>query len=197
MQSIRKKNKNSFGFTLIELLIVSALLAVVSLAIYATFNNGIKIWQRINTQLPQEDLDIFLEKFALDLRNTFKFSGFNFLGAKNRLEFITLVNSLRMHKYTVGKVIYFYDPESKIINRSSLDFSQIYQGSEGSIQQLAGNVGFLRFQYYFYDQGEKTYFWLDEWSKEGLPLAVRIELSFVDRGQISGLVKTISIPVSN
>ncbi len=195
MQSIRKKNKH--GFTLIELLIVTALLAVVSLGIYATFNNGIRIWQRINEQAPQEDLNIFLEKFVLELRNTFKFSGFNFLGKENRLEFITFVNSPRMHKNTVGKVIYFYDPESKIINRSSLDFSQIYDNSQGVNQQLVKNVEALRFQYYFYDKEEKEYFWLDEWLKETLPLAVRIELSFVDRGQDSGLVRTISIPVSN
>lgn len=195
MQSIKKRN--NLGFTLIELLIVTALLAVVSLAIYATFNNGIRIWQRINERVFQEELDIFLEQFLLDLRNTFKFSGFNFVGAENRLEFNTLVDSQRMHRDTVGKVIYFYDPQSKIIEKNSLDFSQLYEGSAGIIKQLVGGVESLKFQYYFYDQGTKEYIWFDEWSREGLPLAVRVQLNFVEGQRQSGFVKTISIPVSN
>ncbi|MDD5466093.1 MAG: prepilin-type N-terminal cleavage/methylation domain-containing protein [Candidatus Omnitrophica bacterium] len=195
MQSIRRRNKEAF--TLVELLIVTALLAVVSLAIYATFNNGIKIWQKINEQAVEEDLDIFFEKFVLDLRNAFKFSGYNFSGKEKQVEFITLVDSQRMQKNTVGKVIYLYDPESRIISRSSLDYSQIYEGSAGLTQQLVRNVESLRFQYYFYDQGIKEYLWLDEWSKDGLPLAVRVELSLGQGRQSSEFVKTVSIPVSN
>ncbi len=195
MRNIRRRNKEAF--TLVELLIVTALLAVVSLAIYATFNNGIKIWQKINEQAAEEEPDIFFEEFVLDLRNAFKFSGCNFSGKEKELEFITFVSSPRMHKNTVGKVIYFYDPQSKIISKSSLDYSQIYEGSAGTAQQLARNVESLRFQYYFYDKGTKEYFWLDEWSKNGLPLAVRMELSLGQARQNSEFVKTVSIPVSN
>lgn len=193
MRNIRRRNKE--GFTLIELLIVTALLAVVSLAIYATFNNGIKIWQKINEEVSQEDLDIFFEELVLDLRNAFKFSGYDFLGKEKQLEFITLVDSPRMHKNTVGKVIYSYDPESKIISKSSLDYSQIYEDSGGMTQQLVRNVESLKFQYYFYDRGTKEYSWLDEWSRDGLPLAVRVGLNFGQASQSSEFVKTVSIPV--
>lgn len=195
MQSINRGNKT--GFTLIELLIVTVLLAVVSLAIYATFNNGIRIWQKVNEQVLQEDLDVFFEEFTLDLKNAFKFSPFNFLGEEDRFEFITLVNSQKMHKNTVGKVSYFYDPQSKTITKTSWDFNQIYEGSSGMTQQLARNVGALKFQYYFYDEGTKEYLWFDQWSKEGLPLAVRVELSLGEGAQSDGFVKTTSIPVSN
>lgn len=195
MQSMKRKNKN--GFTLIELLIVTALLAVISLSIYATFNSGIKIWQRVNKQLPEEDLDIFFEKFALDLRNSFKFNGLNFLGEEKRLEFATLVNNPRINKKTVGKAIYLYDSESKIIKRSLLDFSQIYNGKEGTTQELLKNVESLKFRYYLYDKEKKEYLWQDEWLKEDLPLAVRIELDVVDGSQINKFIKTVSIPVSS
>ncbi|MDD5466051.1 MAG: prepilin-type N-terminal cleavage/methylation domain-containing protein [Candidatus Omnitrophica bacterium] len=195
MHSIIKKNKE--GFTLVELLIVTALLAIVSLAVYATFNNGIRIWQKINEQAPQEDLDIFFEEFALDLRNTFKFSGYNFIGKEKQLEFITIVGSPRMHKDTVGKVIYFYDPESKIISKTSLDYSQIYEGNGGITRQLARGVESLRFKYYFYDKEAKEYIWIDEWPKDGLPLAVRVEVGLEEPGQKSEFVKTITIAVNN
>ncbi len=191
------KKGNNWGFTLMELLLVTAFLAVVSLAIYATFNNGIKIWQKINVQVAQEDLDIFLEEFTVDLRNTFKFTPFIFTGEKEKVEFTTLVNSPKMHKYTVGKVSYFYDSESKIITRSAWDFSQIYEGRSSEVKVLVKNVESLKLQYYFYDKGTKEYFWFDEWAKEGFPLAVRVELSLKDNGQINGFVKTVGIPVSN
>jgi len=199
-----RQTKN--GFTLIELLIVTALLAVISLAIYATFNSGVKIWQRVNKQIPEEDLDIFLEKFALDLRNSFKFNGFNFLGEEKRFEFPTLVNSPGMNKKTVGKVIYLYDSESNIIKRNLLDFSQIYNGEEGTTQELLKNVKSLKFRYYLYDKEKKEYLWQDEWLKEdlprpseqerGLPLAVRIELEFGNGTEIKKFTKTVNIPVS-
>lgn len=184
------------GFTLIELLIVTALLAVISLAIYATFNSGVKIWQRVNQQIPEEDLDIFLEKFALDLRNSFKFNGSNFLGEEKRFEFPTLVNSPGMNKKTVGKVIYLYDSESNIIKRNLLDFSQIYNGEEGTTQELLKNAKSLKFRYYLYDKEKKEYLWQDEWLKEDLPLAVRIELEFGNGTEIRKFTKTVNIPVS-
>ena len=212
-----RQTKN--GFTLIELLIVTALLAVISLSIYATFNSGVKIWQRVNKQIPEEDLDIFFEKFALDLRNSFKFNGLNFLGEEKRLEFSTLVNPVRdrpplggrlllpvisngvnspgINKKTVGKAIYLYDSESKIIKRTLLDFSQIYNGEEGTTQQVLKNVKLLKFRYYLYDKEKKEYLWQDEWLKEDLPLAVRIELDVVDGAQINKFIKTVSIPVSS
>jgi len=189
------------------LLIVTALLAVISLAIYATFNSGVKIWQRVNKEIPEEDLDIFLEKFALDLRNSFKFNGFNFLGEEKRFEFPTLVNPVRnkfsngvnspgMNKKTVGKVIYLYDSESSIIKRNLLDFSQIYNGEEGITQELLKNVKSLKFRYYLYDKEKKEYLWQDEWLKEDLPLAVRIELEFGNGTEIREFTKTVNIPVS-
>ena len=59
--------KNRSGFTLIELLIVAAMLGVVSLAIYSTFNNGLKLWQKVNKPVAGEDADIFFEQ-RLSLR---------------------------------------------------------------------------------------------------------------------------------
>ena len=105
------------GFTLIEMLVVTVMLSVISLAIYATFNNGIKIWQKINKPIPQEDLYIFLDRFVSDVKNTFKFTGLNFLGKVDRLEFPALVDSPRLNKKTVGQVVYFYNSTSGALNR--------------------------------------------------------------------------------
>ena len=58
MHFMKKKHNNAF--TLVELLIVTAMLAVISLAIYSTFSSGLKIWQRVSKPIPEEDLGIFL-----------------------------------------------------------------------------------------------------------------------------------------
>ena len=180
------------------MLIVTAILSVVALAIYATLNNGIKIWQKVNRQLPEEDLNIFFDKFSLDLRNSFKFSGINFSGTIDTLEFPTLVNSPRLQKRTVGKLIYTYEPQNQILNRYQVDFAGVYSDeSNASPQQSLRNVRTLKFQYYLYDEQKKEYLWQDEYGhKEGLPLAVKVELEFDDGKEIKKFTRTISIPTT-
>ena len=195
--AIEQYSNRRRGFTLIEMLIVTAIISVVALAIYATLNNGIKIWQKVNRQLPEEDLNIFFDKFSLDLRNSFKFNGINFSGTIDKLEFPTLVESRRLQKRTVGKLIYAYEPQNQILNRYQLDFAGIYSGeSNVSPQQSLRNIRALKFQYYLYDEQNKVYLWQDEWSKEGLPLAVKVELEFDDGKEIKKFTRTISIPTS-
>lgn len=193
MQCMKRENNTPTGFTLIELLVVTVSLAVISLAIYATFASGIKIWQRLNkANVVEEDLDIFFVKFTADLKNSCRFKSLPFLGEKNRMEFTTLVNSQRIdNKKSVGKVIYFYDTASKSIKKQGLDFSHIYEGEEGIVQNMLDDVNALRFQYYFYDKEKKEYLWQDEWRKDGMPLAARMELEF---GQ-DNFVKTVNIPI--
>jgi len=188
---------SKLGFTFIEMLIVTVTLSVISLAIYATFNNGIKIWQKINKQIPEEDLTIFFDRFSSDLKNSFKFTGLTFSGKEDELEFATILNSPALHKRTVGKVVYFYDPYEKILNREEKDFSQIYENKKGSIQQSIRDVKSLRFRYYFYDAERKEYLWQDEWESEELPLAVRIQLELEYGTENNKFVKTVNIPTSS
>jgi Tfp pilus assembly protein PilE len=77
MQPIKN---NNLGFTLVEMLIVAVTLSIVSLAMYAIFNNGLKIWQRVSSQIPESEVNIFFDKFSLDLKNTVRFSGIKFQG---------------------------------------------------------------------------------------------------------------------
>jgi len=186
------------GFTLIEMLMVTGILSVVALAMYATLSNGIKIYQKVNRELPEEDLNIFFAKFTLDIKNTFKFTGINFSGAIEKVEFPTLVNSLRFAKRTVGKLIYAYEPATGILNRYQVDFSGAYSGeSNARPRQSLRNVRALKFQYYIYDEQNKVYLWQDEYGRnEGLPLAVRVELEFDDGREIKRFTKTVSLPAS-
>lgn len=195
MPYMSKENKR--GFTFVELVIVTAIISVISLAIYTTFNNGVKIWQRMNAEILEQDLGIFFEKFSSDLRNSFEFAGLSFSGKEDNIEFPTLVDSLVLGNDSLGQVIYSYDYAGGVVRRRERDFSQIYNNEKGTITEPLKNVKSLEFKYYRYDQEEKEYIWEDEWPRETVPLAVRIRLELNEGVQDVKFTKTVFIPVSS
>jgi len=188
------KQSNNEGFTLIEILVVTVILSVVSLAIFTTFSNGIKIWKRINTGITGEDLFIFCDRLGFDLRNSFKFTGIKFFGEEDNLEFPAMVNSPRLNAKTVGRVIYEYNPDARILIRKQTDFPGIYSAGEVSPKQSLKDIKNAKFLYYFYDKEKKEYVWLEEWSRDDLPLAVKMELEFGGQEKNSKFIRTFSIP---
>lgn len=176
------------GVTLIETLLVTVLVAVVSLSMYALFNNGIKIWQRANQETPEEDVAIFLEKITYDLRNTFNFSKVRFAGTRDEIRLAAIVNS------AVGEIIYSFDARRGVCNREQRDYSQSYEDEPGYMRGLLINAKSLNFRYYFYDDEKKEYLWQDEWLEEGLPLAVNVNLELNSGAKDYIFTKTISIP---
>jgi len=184
------------AFTLIELLIVCGILGVITLAIYATFNSGIKIWQRINVQVPAEDLNIFFGKFSSDLRNSFEFTGITFFGTEDMFEFPTLAYSPSLDRRTVGQVRYSYDSGDEMLRREERGYSQIYNDESGTVMISLKDIKEVSFQYFNYDEDIKKYYWQGEWFEEGLPVAVKMELEFDDGTQIRRVSKTVAIPVS-
>lgn len=191
---------NKTGFTLIEILIVMAILSVVALAVFSTFNSGIKIWQRLTKSAIAGDLDIFLEKISYDLRNSFKSSEIKFVGRSNNVDFATLALTEAGKKdrgLAVGGVGYYFDTETGVINRRQADYSQVYQNKYAQPRQVMGNVRSLNFQYYYYDPEGEVYAWTDTWGEEMqgvIPQAVRVNVAFTDGDEIRMITKAITIP---
>ena len=199
MPYIKKENKTAKGqgLTFMELLIVSALVGVVALAIYGLLSTGLRIWETVQRPLPGEDINIFLDRFRLDLKNCFLFEGIDFSGTQESLAFVTLVQSNRLNSETVGQAIYSYDANKKALNRELGDFSNVYSGAAGSLKQSLEKVESVRFQYYTFDEPTKKFVWSQEWlTPEVLPRAVRLELKI---GGVGGGVftKTVSLSVAD
>ena len=184
------------GLTFVELLIVTAMLAVVSFAIYAIFSNGVKVWHKVNAPMPEEDVNILFDKFASDVRNCFKYTGIAFIGNGEGFECASLVFSPRLQKRTVGKIIYVFDSGENAITRETRDYSGVYTEERSVLIQMTKNIKSVRFYYYMYDAEKSEYLWLNEWLSEGLPLAVRMELECGDDNRTETFTKTVSIPVS-
>jgi prepilin-type N-terminal cleavage/methylation domain-containing protein len=188
-------NNNRRAFTLIELLIVTVILGVISLAIYSLIANGVKIWQRVNQRIVEEDLDIFLEKYTHDLKNCAKFSGVKFIGTPERLEFASIVNSPNLQRNTIGQILYVYDKDTKQLKRVQRDYSQIYAGEQGPSQPPLGDLADFKFSYYIQDKKSKERVWAQESPADMIPLAVRIELQLTHGTKTSEITRTVSIPV--
>lgn len=194
MRCLMRKNR---GFTLIEMLIVSLIMSIISLGLYVTLNSGIKVWQRINIQqLAAEEVNIFFDKFASDLRNSLPFTTINFIGTENGLSFPSIIKSQRLEGRTIGQVLYTYDSRAGLLNRRQKDYSQIYNLEEAAPSATLKNIKSLVFQYYVYDKERKEYFWHNEPLPEQIPWAVRLELEFLAGAKTYGFTKTVAIPVN-
>ena len=102
-----------------------------------------------------------------------------------------------MQKTTVGRVVYSYDQQAEVLSRQQDDYSQSYSGGgEGSLVQLLNNIKSVKFHYCIFDEGTKEYLWYEEWTKENIPLAVKIELEIKDGSQIRKFIYTVGIPVA-
>jgi prepilin-type N-terminal cleavage/methylation domain-containing protein len=193
----RRNKKGQFGFTFIEIIIVMTMVTVISFAVYATFSNGVKIWQRVNSPLPLEDVNIFLGRFSSDLRNCLLFKSIEFFGSEDSLRFATLVKSSRDFPNSIGQISYLFDSGHKAAKRAKLDYSGVCNEAEGFVTQTLNNVASLKFKYYFYDKVKNEYLYTDEWQKkDGLPLAVKIEIELRALNINNKFSRTVTIPVS-
>lgn len=192
------------GFTLIETIITAAIFSIIALAVYSTFSQGVRLWQRLTQQTPAFGVNIVLEKMSADLRNSFKFSGIDFTGRGSDISFATLIvtsNSDKQKILSLGEVGYSFDSQAGSLNRQQRNYSQIYQGKPALPRQILDNVESLSFQYYYYDSSQKVYIWGNNWQggeeeeKGSVPLAVRIKLKFDKSTKEEGIVRTVTIPV--
>ncbi|MCX7661289.1 MAG: hypothetical protein N2Z79_01225 [Candidatus Omnitrophica bacterium] len=173
--------RNRIGLTFTELLIVSSLFLIIGIVVYAVTRNTINFWYRIKLSSELEDLNIIFDKLSFDLQNSFRFKGISILGNKERLEFPCLVNSSKLKKITVGKIIYEFDSLTKTLNKYQLDYSDIYNDKFPNPNFSLRNVESLEFQYYIYDKNKKAYFWQEELKDDDIFKAVRLKIKFLNR----------------
>ena len=192
------------GFTLIETILAVAIISVIALAVYSTFNQGIRLWQRLTQRTPVSELNIVFEKISSDLRNSFKFSGINFVGGEDNIAFATVIltaNKDEENVLTVGEVGYFFDVRTGSLNRQQRNYNQVCQNKPTLLRQMLNNVKSLSFQYYCYNLAQETYIWKNNWQageveeERSIPLAVRMRLEFDDNTKEERIIRTIAIPV--
>lgn len=181
------------SFTLIELLISVTIFSVVSIAIYSTFDSGMRIWRRMEKfNLADIRPLIKIEKMSAELRQTFIFRGgdFAFSGDKQKIQILVIIDS------ELNRVTYFFEKGSKIILRRCDKFKDIKLAKRNKEEMVSKPIQFLNgvsefnFSYFYFDSEKGIYLWKEEWEENILPLAVKINITL----QNETYSKTIFIP---
>ena len=187
------------GFTLIELLMVISLIVLLSVAIYGNFQSGISVMQRVAVSSPEEDVQVFLEKFSRDVSNSFPYKGILFEGKQEKVRFptaILTVPELGGDK-GIGRVTYSYDASSRSILKLSEDLSEIYQDKENKGTAILRNVHSIQFQYFEYTPSQQKFEWRESWSeaddKDVYLLAVKLEMEFNHEGETQRVSRTVPL----
>ena len=192
--------KRNRGFTLVEVLLVISLVAIVALALYATFSSGVRVMSLVDQAAEEEDLNIFFEKFSRDLQNTFHYATIPFLGQGDRLSFATSIQTdMRLGGGRgVGRVTYAYDPSERAILRTQEDINQIFEEQTGQAQKVFFPLSSFRLEYYRYDAVKNSYEWKEEWEETEekiIPLAVKVLLRLQEEKGEKDVTRTVAIPV--
>ncbi|MCK4993799.1 MAG: hypothetical protein KAS13_01965 [Candidatus Omnitrophica bacterium] len=192
------------GLTFIELLLATIMLSVLSIALYGMLSNGIIIWQKVNQQTPQIDINLFTKKLEIELRNCVYFKKIPFLGHENMFSFPALVNvpvDEGGFSKGIGKVTYSFNAQEKTIDRNYIDYKFFNSLKSPIPRLLVSDVQELHFAYYFFSQDKQQFFWVDSWPPPDVkelisdyPQAIRITMA-IDMGRTTQTrTKTINIP---
>ena len=189
------------GFTLTEVLLVSAMFAVISLAVFNAFSNGFKLWARGQHVLVEGDTAIFLDRIAEDLRQTVIISGIPFKGNSTEVSFPAIIsaptdkNGSRAKEGTaaqIGAVRYTLDPSQKKIFRSQAIYGQALKSQWSGPVEVVSLIEDISLQYYFKaDRG------LDVKSQtdQGIPMGIMIDVQFLVEDQVFHMRRFMIIPV--
>ena len=187
------------SFTLVEMLIVLSMVSLIGIAIYGTLSNGVRIYKRLSQAEGQEGIAVFLDRFAYELRNTFPDNAIIFQGEERLLSFATRVataGSSLPQENTIGQVSYSYNKKDKQLEKITRNYSQLYKDRRTIEKELLSGINSFKFCYYSYDQSRQEYIWQERWHQTGIPLAVRIELEYIQDDDSLVFTKTINIPIA-
>lgn len=190
------------AFTLVEVLLVSTLIAVVSLAVFRCFTNGLKLWSRAQHLNRESEVVIFLDKMAEDLRSTVNMSGFNFKGTAEQLSFPAVVRTKADQKSArakeeivsqIGAVRYRYDVSERTIFRQQANYAQALKKKwQPDELPVVSGVDGLEFHY---DVASDREFLFKSEISEGIPSGVIVEIHFSDERGSHQIKRYLSIPV--
>lgn len=206
MQIIRQSGRNlrtQIGMTLMEILLVVSLVSMISLALYKSLANGIKVYQRSQRMIVEEDIAVFLDRLTGDLRNTFLFSQIAFEGSELKLSFPTIVrvpadpsSDYPPGEYIdqIGRVEYSFELyDDKLFYKVS-DYGQGIDQNFNEPRVLLQNIKNIRFGYIsITPEGEVV----NPSAYGTLPATVQVEIEFSDEWGKKSIVREIDIPAGS
>ena len=169
------------GYTLIEVLIATAILSIVLVILYSSFQVGLAGYRRAEANLTEErDLDVFFYQLTRELKAAFPYSKDPFQGTREMIAFPTA--SVR---YTPkGAIEELTHVEYRVKGRSLIRTERKLRKGKLREEQtrtetIFERVGECRFEFLYFGSNKKLE-WREEWANKpytGLPRGVRVALS--------------------
>jgi prepilin-type N-terminal cleavage/methylation domain-containing protein len=194
-------NNHRRGFTLTEVLLVSAMFAVISLAVFNAFSNGFKLWARGQHVMVEGNIAMFLDRIADDVRQTVIITGIPFKGNSTELSFPAIIlgpldtNGSRADEGIgdqMGAVRYVFDPDQKKIFRYQATYGQALRSEWSEPFEVADLIEDISMRYYFTaERGVEVKTQTDQ----GVPMGIMIDVSFLVEGQTYHMRRFLLIPV--
>jgi prepilin-type N-terminal cleavage/methylation domain-containing protein len=189
------------AFTLTEILLVSALFALISLAVFNSFSNGFKLWARGQHLIVEGDIAILLDKMAEDLRGVVTISDIPFIGSATQVSFPSVIwassdqNGSRAKEENgsqIGAVQYSFDGAEKKIFRRQATYGQALKSQWSNPIEVASFIEDITLRYYFTaDHGMS----LKSQTDQGIPMGIMIDVQFNVDGQMRHMRRFFPIPV--
>lgn len=172
-----------------------SIFAVAGLAVYTTFNSGMKVWRKAK-DLSQKSRgqSLKIEKMKRELRQAFIFrkEEIAFSGTKVKISLAAIIDS------KINRLTYAFDPGQEAILRNTEELADILASQEGqgglgdspAYGGVAGGMeadapyisGVKEFSlaYFYLDPQKQAYAWKDDWQEDYLPTAMRLNIGFED-----------------
>jgi len=185
--------------TFIEMMLVVALIGMVSLALYKSFANGLRVWKKSRELVVEEDILIFFDKFAQDLRNTYIYSSLLVEGDGQRMALPAFVwmppmNSDKKDEFAeqMGRVEYSYDAADKTVKRRQANYSQALKNVYDPPQTVSRFIDSLQFRYYYLTLTGEIF---SDDVLEVMPAGVEVTVKFSDVHGTREIKRYFNIPL--
>ncbi len=199
-----KRRKKNSAVTLIELLVALSVAGIISLAVMAVLGSGLKTYERIQSYgNVQTEVLLALEVMEKNIRNTFYFSGINFIGTSQSIEFAGIVESVNEEgnvKEGVGKISYYFDKSLGNLVAENRGYA-LATSEEFVVADSSETLAFIesfKLTYYYLNPETEKYGWKDSWDdkEEMIPKGVKMEVGFKDGQENVEVERIILIPAA-
>jgi prepilin-type N-terminal cleavage/methylation domain-containing protein len=193
------------GLTLMEMLVTVSLVALIGMTVFATLNNGIKLWQVVNVAWPKADAALFFEKLTQELENVFVLDRSSFQGDNATMTFPTSLKDLRRPgTWSMGAVRYAFDEKAQVLTRAAMTVSDIFEDRSPAPAVVFDHVPLACFAYYYFDTQTKEHAWSDKWPPEitegaavpKWPLAVKLRFQWEQKGVVYDFENIFPVPLA-
>ncbi|MBI3306476.1 MAG: hypothetical protein HYZ84_01530 [Candidatus Omnitrophica bacterium] len=173
---------------MIEVIVTAVIVSFLGTIIYTTFLGGNRIWRYAMMGSAESEIDYFLEKLTVDLRNAFPFTANILVGAPASLQFYTRIpageKSVLWGKVPLQqpvRVRYHFEQDSHEVQRTQETYQQMLLPStigEDQTDQVAGDIRGIAIHYDMSVNKPTPGQWVSYWNRPCLPRAIKLDIEY-------------------